>query len=53
MRAKLEAQHRRIPRVVVIKVLELSDGGMSVVEIASITGWPLPLINLILRGAAP
>jgi hypothetical protein len=50
MRAELEAQLHRIPPHVAVHVTELADSGLDVFRIASLTGLPLPLINLILRG---
>jgi hypothetical protein len=51
--ARIALHHQRIPRAIAVKVVELTDGGLSTFEIASITGLPLPMVNLILRGAPP
>jgi hypothetical protein len=51
MRAELEAQLRGVPSAVAVKIQELSDGGLDLFEIQSVTGLPLPLIRLVLRGA--
>jgi hypothetical protein len=45
--------HRRVPRAIARKVVELSDGGLAVFEIVHVTGLPIQLVNLILRGGAP
>jgi hypothetical protein len=51
LRAELERQLHRIPSHVAVHVTELFDDGLDVFRIASITGLPLPMVNLILRGA--
>lgn len=51
--AAIDLHHRRVPKAVAAKVLELSDGGLAPFEIAAHLGLPPALVNLILRGAPP
>jgi hypothetical protein len=51
--AQIALRRQHIPRAIAVKVVELTDGGLSTFEIASITGLPIPMVNLILRGAPP
>jgi hypothetical protein len=53
MRAELERQLHRLPPHVAVHVTELADDGLDVFRIASVTGLPLPMVHLILRGAPP
>jgi hypothetical protein len=50
LRAQLEARYRGVSRAVAIKVLELSEGGMTTLEIAAHLGLSLPIVNLVKRG---
>jgi hypothetical protein len=52
LRARLEVQYHGISRAVARKVVELSEGGMTTLEIAAHFGLPVPMVNLILRGGA-
>jgi hypothetical protein len=51
--AAIALRHQRVHRTVMAKIQELNDGGLSAHEIASHLGIPLPLVNLVLRGAPP
>jgi hypothetical protein len=51
--AQIALRNQRVPKTIAARVTELADNGMSPFEVASITGLPLPMVNLILRGAPP
>jgi hypothetical protein len=51
--AQIALRHQRVPKTIAARVTELADNGMSPFEVSSITGLPLPMVNLILRGAPP
>ena len=53
LRAQAEARLKGVPHVVAVRVTEMFDNGIALFEIVALTGLPLAMVNLILRGAPP
>jgi hypothetical protein len=49
----VQLSRQKVHRTVIARVWELADGGMSPFEVSSITGLPIQMVNLILRGTTP